>query len=143
MADWFKNFDDQSARLVPKAIDPDTHAVLDYLTISAFLVFGGAVIGSNKRAGIAALINGFMVLGVSMFTDYSGSAKKLIPFETHGKLDVVQMSMAATMPTLMGFGDTKAAGFFRIQALNEALVVSLTDWSRRNQRPRTGSRRAA
>ena len=141
MSDWFSKFDEQSASVVPKAIDPDTHAILDYLTVSAFLVFGGAVMGSNKRAGIAALINGFMVLGVSMFTDYSGSAKKLIPFETHGKLDVVQMSMAATMPTLLGFGDTKSAGFFRGQALNEALVVSLTDWSRRTALSRR--RRAA
>ena len=140
MADWFTQFDDQSARVVPKLIDPDTHAVLDYLTASAFFVAGGAAWGSNKRAGVAALINGFMVLGMSLFTDYSGSAKKWIPFETHGKLDVVQMSMAATMPTLMGFGDSKAAAFFRGQALNEALVVSLTDWSRRNQRTR---RRAA
>lgn len=141
MGDWFTKFDEQSASILPKPIDPDTHAVLDYLTVSVFLIFGGAVMGRNKRAGVAALINGFMVLGVSMFTDYSGAAKKLIPFETHGKLDVVQMSMAATMPPLLGFGDTKAAGFFRGQALNEAMVISLTDWSRRTQRSRT--RRAA
>jgi hypothetical protein len=142
MADWFSDFDSQSARVVPKLIDPDTHAALDYLTISAFFVAAGLTWGSNKRAGIAALINGAMVLGVSMFTDYSGSAKKLIPFETHGKLDVVQMCMAATMPTLMGFGDSKAAAFFRGQALNEAMVVSLTDWSRRNQGLSRGRRAA-
>ena len=133
MADWFSEFDSQSARVVPKVIDPDTHAVLDYLTASAFFVAGAASWDGNKRAGIAALINGFMVLGMSLFTDYSGSAAKLIPFETHGKLDVVQMAMAATMPTVMGFGDSKAAAFFRGQALNEAMVISLTDWSRRNQ----------
>lgn len=142
MADWFSEFDSQSARVVPKPIDPDTHAVLDYLTISAFFAVAGAAWKSNKRAGVAALINGAMVLGVSMFTDYSGSAKKLIPFETHGKLDVMQMAMAATMPTLMGFGDSKAAAFFRGQALNEAMVISLTDWSRRNQRS-SRRRRAA
>ena len=141
MADWFTKFDNQSANWIPKAIDPDTHAVLDYLTISAFFLGAGAAWSGNKRASIAALINGFMVLGVSMFTDYSGSAAMLIPFETHGKLDTLQMAMAATMPTLMGFGDTKAAALFRMQALNEAMVISLTDWKRRNQRART--RRAA
>ena len=141
MADWFKAFDDKTATLVPKAIDPDTHAALDYLTIGAFLMFGGAVIGRNRRAGIAALINGFFVLGYSLFTDYSGSIRKSIPFETHGKLDVVQAGMALTMPTLMGFGDTKAAAFFRGQALNEANVLMLTDWSRRN--PRSERTRAA
>ena len=140
MADWFKSFDDKTAEIVPKAIDPDTHAILDYLTISAFFTVAGASWKSNKRAGVAALINGFMVLGVSMFTDYSGAANRLIPFETHGKLDAVQMTMAATMPTLMGFSGTKAATFFHGQALNEANVIMLTDWSRRNQR---GSRRRA
>jgi len=142
MADWFSEFDSQSARVLPKPIDPNTHAVLDYLTASAFFVAGGAAWSGNRRAGIAAVINGFMVLGISLFTDYSGSAKKLIPFETHGKLDVVQMAMAATMPTLMGFGDSKAAAFFRAQALNEGMVISLTDWSRRNERS-SRRRRAA
>lgn len=141
MADWFTEFDNQTAKRIPKPIDPDTHAVLDYLTISAFFVAAGAAWDGNKRASIAAMINGFMVLGVSMFTDYSGAAARLIPFETHGKLDVMQMAMAATMPTLMGFGDSKAAAFFRSQAMNEAMVISLTDWSRRNQRKRV--RRAA
>ncbi|MGH3426986.1 MAG: hypothetical protein ACRDQZ_05380 [Mycobacteriales bacterium] len=141
MADWFKSLDDKTARIVPKAIDQDTHAILDYLTISAFFTVAGASWISNKRASIAAMINGFMVLGVSMFTDYSGAAKRVIPFETHGKLDAVQMAMAATMPTLMGFSDTKAATFFHGQALNEANVIMLTDWSRRNQR--TKGKRAA
>lgn len=136
MADWFQKFNNKAASIVPKTIDPDTHAVLDYLTISAFLTVAGATWNNNKRASVAALINGFMVLGVSMFTDYSGAAKRLIPFETHGKLDTVQMAMAATMPTLMGFSDTKAATFFHSQALNEGMVISLTDWSRRNQRGR-------
>ena len=35
MADWFKKIDDKTAELVPKAIDPYTHAILDYLTIIA------------------------------------------------------------------------------------------------------------
>lgn len=136
MADWFRKFNDKAASIVPKSIDRDTHAVLDYLTVSAFLTVAGATWNNNKRASIAALINGFMVLGVSMFTDYSGAAKRLIPFETHGKLDTVQMAMAATMPTLLGFSDTKAATFFHSQALNEGMVISLTDWSRTSQRGR-------
>jgi hypothetical protein len=140
MADWFKQIDDKTASLVPKEIDPDTHAILDYLTISAFFTVAGAAWNGNKRASIAALINGFMVLGVSMFTDYSGAAKRLIPFETHGKLDAVQMAMAATMPTLMGFSGTKAATFFHAQAVNEGTVIAFTDWSRRNER---GQRRKA
>ena len=87
-----------------------------------------------------ALIDSFVVLGISMSTDYSGAAKRLIPFETHGKLDTVQMAMAAVIPTLMGFSATKAASFFHGQAIDEVSVVAMTDWSRRNER---GTRRKA
>ncbi len=120
----------QFTRRLPKKIDPDTHAALDYLTISAFFLAAGLAWNGNKRASIAALINAGMVLGVSMFTDYSGSLQKRISFPTHGKLDMAQAGMALMMPTLMGFSDTKAASFFHGQAMNEVGVVGLTDWYR-------------
>ncbi len=117
-------------RRLPKPVDPDTHAGLDYLTISAFLLAAGLSWNGNKRAAVAALINGGFVLGYSMFTDYSGSARRAISFPTHGKLDIIQAGMALTMPTLMGFGGTKAAKFFHGQALNETSVIGVTDWYR-------------
>ncbi len=117
-------------RRFPKPIDPDTHAALDYLTVSAFFLAAGMGWNGNKRASVAALINGGFVLGYSMFTDYAGSLRKKIDFPTHGKLDIIQAAMALTMPTLMGFGGTKAATFFRGQALNEANVIGITDWYR-------------
>lgn len=123
-----------SAKRLPKIIDADTHAALDYLTVSAFLVMAAAFWPRHKRAAISALINGGMVLGVSMFTDYSGSLQKRIPFRTHGKLDVVQMLTAAGLPTLLGFGNEAAALPFRLQALNEAMVVGITDWDKRRGR---------
>jgi hypothetical protein len=43
-------------------------------------------------------------------------------------MDTVQAAMAATMPTLMGFGDTPDAWLFRGQAANECLVIGITDW---------------
>ncbi len=120
----------QITRRFPKPIDPDTHAALDYLTIAAFFLAAGLSWNGNKRASVGALINAGMVLGVSMFTDYSGSARKLISFPMHGKMDIVQALTALSMPTLMGFSDTKAATFFHGQALNEFSVVGITDWYR-------------
>lgn len=120
----------QFTRRFPKPFDPDTHAALDYLTISAFVLVAGMSWNGSKRASIAALINGGFVLGYSMFTDYSGSLRKKIDFPTHGKLDIIQALMALTMPTVMGLGGTKAATFFHGQALNEANVIGITDWYR-------------
>jgi hypothetical protein len=113
---------------LPKAIDPRTHAALDYLTTSAFLIMGSYFLNRNRRAAFTALLNGFMVLGISMLTDYDGDGRRPISFETHGEMDVVQAAMAFSLPTLLGFGGKAAARPFRIQALNELMVIGLTDF---------------
>jgi hypothetical protein len=112
----------------PRVIDRRTHAALDYLTTSYFLILAAYFWDSNKRASVAALINGGAVLGVSMFTDYPGALVRKIPFETHGKIDMMQASMAAGLPVLLGFGTDGAAVPFDTQALNEAVVIKATDW---------------
>jgi len=117
---------DRTQRL-PKAVDPATHSVLDYLTVSYFLVTAGLFWGKNNRATAAALINGGMVLGLSMLTDYPGGLKK-ISFRDHGKGDIMQALTAAGLPTVLGFGNEAAALPFRLQALNEAIVIGVTDF---------------
>ena len=114
---------------VPRSIDRNTHAVLDYLTVGAFMTLGGLFWGRNKRATTVALVNGLMVLGVSMFTDYRGSLRRKISFREHGELDIVQAMTAAGLPLLLGMGGS-ALPFF-MQAANEVLVVSSTDWGPR------------
>ena len=112
---------------LPKAIAPATHSVLDYLTVSYFMLLAGMFWGRNRRAAAAALINGGMVLGLSMLTDYPGGLKKL-SFRTHGKGDIMQALTAAGIPDVLGFGGEAAALPFRLQALNEAMVIAATDF---------------
>jgi hypothetical protein len=115
----------------PRVIDRRTHAVLDYITTSYFLILAAYFWDSNKRAAAAALINGGAVLGVSMFTDYPGALVRKIPFETHGKIDMMQAGMAAGLPLLLGFGTDAAAIPFKMQAIDEVIVVMTTDWEGR------------
>jgi hypothetical protein len=118
---------------VPQIINPQQHKVLDYLTIGAFALVGGLLIGhrrrTSRRAGIAAFINAGMVLGATLLTDYDGDGRRPLSFETHGKLDIAQAAMAATAPHLFGFADEGKAWFVRGQALNEAMVIAMTDWA--------------
>jgi hypothetical protein len=122
-----------------RVIDRSTHAVLDYLTVAAFAFFAGYHAGRNNRAAATAIVNGAAVLGASMFTDYPGSLARLIPFETHGKIDVAQMSMAAGMPLLLGFAGDAAALPFYMQAINEFLVVRATDWESKRAASQVGT----
>lgn len=119
----------------PKYVDPPTHAALDYLTVSYFMVVAGALWGGHRRAAVSALINGGMVLGLSMLTDYPGGLKK-ISFHTHGKGDIMQMMTAATLPVILGFAGSSAATPLFGQALNELAVISVTDFDAQQRRGR-------
>ena len=111
-----------------RVINPTAHAVLDYLTAGYFFALTGYYWGRHRRAAVTAMINGIEVLGLSLFTDYPGGVKRVIPFETHGKIDLVQAATAAGLPLLLGFVNDPEALFFEGQCGNELMVVSLTDW---------------
>lgn len=113
---------------IPKPISPKTHRILDFVTIGAFGVVAGLCWGKRQSAAIAAIANGAFVLSYSLLTDYEGNGKRPVSFETHGDLDVIQAGMAAIAPELLGFKHAGIAHFFRGQALNEAAVISLTDF---------------
>lgn len=111
-----------------RVIDQKTHAFLDYATTAYFAGLAAYFWGRNRRASVVAIINAAEVLGLSLFTDYPGGLVKKIPFETHGKVDLVQAATAAGLPWLLGFGHKSEALPFHLQAMNEVGVVDLTDW---------------
>ncbi len=119
----------EMTRAMPKVIDPKTHAVLDYLTAGTFLAAGLALRKRHPRAAGLALANGAAVLGLSMLTDYPGGVWRTLSFRTHGTIDMVQASMTAFGPTLLGFAGDPEAQFFHGQAVVEAAVVAATDWN--------------
>ena len=114
---------------VSKTISPTQHAVLDYGVAATFFALGMRYRGRNTAAATLAFINGGMVLGMSLFTDYPGGVWRKISFKTHGTLDVVQGSLAGVGPALFGFADEPEARAFYAQAVSEAGVVSMTDWN--------------
>lgn len=126
-------------RIMPKVITPKAHVVLDILTVGAFLAMGGIWWRSKRGASIAALANGLFVAGFSALTDYEGDGSKPISFKNHGRLDAVQASMAEVAPKIFGFSEDKASVFFRGQAMNEAVVIALTDFEA-HTRPRSRRR---
>jgi hypothetical protein len=116
-------------RSVPKMISPKVHAWLDFAVTSYFLGLGAwFTIRGKGRAATAAFVNGGMVAGVSLFTDYEGDGSKPISFKMHGTLDAVQATTAALGPVLHGFAGEPEAKYFYGQAANEVAVISTTDW---------------
>ena len=129
-------------RRAPKLISPRVHAWLDVAVTTYFLGLGvWFAVRGKGRAAAAAFVNGSMVAGVSMLTDYDGDGKKPINFKMHGTMDAVQMTMAGLGPIMHGFAGEPEAKYFYAQAANELGVIATTDWDA--GMPRQGRRRRA
>jgi hypothetical protein len=125
-------------REMPKMISPGVHRWLDVAVTGYFLSLGVLFAVRGKAgAAIAAFVNGGMVAGVSMFTDYEGTGEKPISFKLHGTLDAVQATTAALAPVLHGFAGEPEAAYFYGQAVNEVAVIATTDWDQGMQEDTT------
>jgi hypothetical protein len=113
---------------VPKVISPQAHAMLDYTVAATFFTMGFRMLSTHRRAGTLALLNGGMVLVVSLLTDYPGGVWRRIPFRTHRTFDMAQAGLAGLGPVLMRFGGDPEAQFFHAQATSEIGVIAATDW---------------
>jgi hypothetical protein len=114
---------------VSKTITPAAHAVLDYGVAATFFALALRYRGRHRAASTLAFINGGMVLGMSMLTDYPGGIWPKISFKTHGLMDCWQAALAGAGPLLFGFADEPEARTFYAQAMSEIGVVSTTDWN--------------
>ena len=118
-----------ATRLMPAVISPGQHAVLDYGVAATFFGIGAALWSRHRPAATLALVNGAMVLGMSLLTNYPGGVYRTLSFRTHRTGDIVQAALAGFGPALFGFSGDPEARYFYGQALSEAGVIAATDWS--------------
>jgi len=103
--------------------------MLDYGVASMFFALGMRYRNRNRAASTLAFINGGLVLGMSLLTDYPGGVWPAISFKTHGMMDVGQAALAGMGPVLFGFADEPEARTFWAQAASEVGVIASTDWN--------------
>jgi hypothetical protein len=113
---------------VPKMISPGAHAVLDYGVASTYFTLWSQMRNRHPTAAALACVNGCMVLGLALLTDYPGGVFKTLSFKTHRTLDWAQAALAGFGPVLLGFGDEPEASAFYAQAVSEVGVIAATDW---------------
>src|SRR3954462_11458902 len=110
-------------------ISPAQHAVLDYGVAATFFAVGLSFAQRHRAASTLAFLNGAMVLGMSMLTDYPGGLYRTLSFRTHRTGDVLQAVLAGVGPALFGFAKDPEATYFYGQAVSEAAVIAATDWN--------------
>jgi len=111
-----------------RPISPAQHAVLDYGVAAAFLGVGFSMLSKHRGAAALAFINGAMVLGMSMLTDYPGGVFPTLSFRAHRTGDIGQAALAGLGPILFGFAGDPEARYFYGQAASEIAVIAATDW---------------
>jgi hypothetical protein len=112
-----------------KLISPGAHAVLDYGVASTYFAMWSRFRNTHRSAAMLACINGTMVLGLALLTNYPGGVFRTLSFKTHRTMDCMQAALAGLGPVVMGFaGDPEAAGFYA-QAASEVGVIAATDWN--------------
>jgi hypothetical protein len=115
-------------KALTKAISPAQHAVLDYGVAATFLALGFSLQSRHRPAAALAFVNGVMVLGMSLLTNYPGGLFRTLSFRTHRTGDIVQAALAGLGPVLFGFGNDPEAKYFYGQAMSEVGVIAATDW---------------
>jgi len=113
---------------VSRTISPAQHAVLDYGVASTFFSLGFTLRRRHRAAAALAFLNGAMVLGMSLITDYPGGVVRRLSFRGHRTGDIIQAGLAGLGPVLLGFADDPEARYFYGQALSEVGVIAATDW---------------
>ena len=129
-----------AAKPFPRAISPQAHAVLDYLTAGSLFLSAAWFWRRSKRAAIGALISGVAELAVSVLTDYPGGVKKVIHFPTHREIDFGLAAMTAQMPEFLAFKDEKERKFFLAEG---ALITAISELSRSSGKELPAERFAA
>ena len=118
----------QNLPQIPKMISPGAHAVLDYGVASTYFTLYSRMRNRHSPAAKLALINGCMVLGLALLTNYPGGVFKTLSFKTHRTMDWMQAGLAGFGPLLFGFADEPEAAPFYTQAASEVGVIAATDW---------------
>jgi len=119
---------------LPKVIDARGHGVIDYCHASFFLGMALLCRKKNPRAAAAALMTGSFILAESLLTDYPVGAMKVVPFETHGRMDAGFAAASLLVPRIFGFEGSGAAAVFKGNALAEAAVVGMTNFNSEDAR---------
>lgn len=124
-----------AAGRMPKMISPRVHSALDYAVAGSFLLMGALFWKRNRRAAIGSILCGGATAAVSLFTDYPGGVRKVIPYPMHGQIDAGLIAMTAAMPKLVNIEDDREAKFFARQAVAKTAITAMTNFDYDGRKP--------
>lgn len=108
-----------------KIIPSKFHGVLDY-AVAITLIAVPLALGFSDTAKYLALTGGIGLFVYSLITDYSLSARKLLPFKTHLVFDFLAALVLIAAPFIFGFVGLEKI-FYLVIGIAVVVVVLITD----------------
>jgi hypothetical protein len=96
-----------------KAIKAKEHGFLDYSVVLMFLAAPSILHFSNLPALISYNLGGIHLV-LTMMADIPLGPMKFLPFQWHGRVEMVVGPLLIALPFLVGFGSEPAAQYFFI-----------------------------
>jgi hypothetical protein len=108
--------------IIPRRV----HAALDYI-YGAQALAAPRLMGfkDDDKANMAAMIIGVGTIVSGLTTRHEGGVIKMLPFNTHLKLDAASAVLSSAAPWLLGFSDNKKARNAILGLAALAAVVTL------------------
>jgi len=101
------------------------HGLLDY-AVAITLIAGPLLLGFEGLSKVIAMAGGVGLVLYSLLTDYSVSARKMIPFPVHLLFDFVAAVVLVAAPFVLGFEGT-ARLFYIVIGVAVIAVVLVTN----------------
>jgi hypothetical protein len=112
---------------LPKVINPKLHAILDYAAAATCFTMAALYWRKHKPAAITSLALGVAHTTNNLLTEYPGGAWPVMNLETHDRVSTGIAAMTATLPRAVGFSGDAQARFFRLQAVGQAIILSMAE----------------
>jgi len=109
-----------------KILSPKIHGVLDYVVVLAFLA-APSLVGLTGVAAQLSYALAVVHLAVTLTTDFSMGAFRLIPLPVHGWIELAVAPTLAAAPWILGF-DARARMFYVAAGAAIFLAWAATDY---------------
>jgi hypothetical protein len=109
-----------------KPISTKTHAILDYLTISSFVLLP-RVLGFSKELTRGMDAVAITKLAYTLLTRHELGAYKVLPMKAHLAMDVAGGAMLAALPFAVGEEDPAAIGTCVAMGVFDIAAAPLTE----------------
>lgn len=120
--------EDPMSLLTRRGLTPRAHGIVDYGACAAMLALP-AILKLSPAARTASRAFALGYLGVSALTDYPPALRRLIPFQWHGRTELLSAPLVLLTPRLLGGAATAADRTYFAALTGMVLGAYLaTDW---------------